>query len=238
MGLEEAPCDVDAVENHNSSFPNRKGKEIEVKAAPENYKILDSPERGSKRKRGRPAHTSLNKGKSTVNQARRARARIGRKPARISGNESEESGSHDSTSLGEEVDVGERIHGMVGQESIDIQENEAMKEPESLQRGKAVEQDVAEDIRIEEPYKIPEIKMMEKHNVQESEKPEELEATADPVEAMLFDMIPSLGMKKAETTYTSTRDEKPAPDPIPNAGPSKKKKVSYKDIASELLKDW
>ncbi|KAM1610658.1 hypothetical protein ACFXTN_021040 [Malus domestica] len=238
MGLEEAPCDVDAVENHSSSFPNRKGKEIEVKAAPENCKILDSPERGSKRKRGRPARTSLNKGKSTVNQARRAWARIGRKPAKISGNESEESGSHDNTSLGEEVDLGERIHGTVGQESIDIQENEAMKDSELLQRGKAVEHDVAEDIRIEEPYKIPEIKMMEKHNVQESEKPEELEATADPVEAMLFDMIPSLGMKKAETSYTSTRDEKPLRDPIPNAGPSKKKKVSYKDIASELLKDW
>lgn len=217
MGLEEAPCDVDAVENHNSSFPNRKGKEIEVQAAPENYKMLDSPERGSKRKRGRSARTSLN-------QARRAPVRIGRKPAKISGNESEESGSHDNTSHGEEVDLGERIHGTVGQESIDIQENEAMKDSESLQRGKAVEQDVAEDIRIEEPYKIPEIKMMEKH--------------ADPVEAMLFDMIPSLGMKKAETTYTSTRDEKPAPDPIPDAGPSKKKKVSYKDIASELLKDW
>ncbi|XP_009359940.2 DNA ligase 4 isoform X2 [Pyrus x bretschneideri] len=238
MGLEEAPCDMDAVENHNSCFPNRKGKEIEVKAAPENYKMLDSPERGSKRKRGRPARTSLNKGKSAVNQARRARARIGRKPAKISGNESEEGGSHDSTSLGEEVDLGERIHGTVGQESRDIQENEAMKDSESLRRGKAVEQDVAEDIRIEEPYKIAEIKMKEKQNVQESKKREELEATADPVEAMLLDMIPSLGMKKAETTYTSTRDEKPAPDPIPNAGPSKKKKVSYKDIASELLKDW
>ncbi|XP_008223923.1 PREDICTED: DNA ligase 4 [Prunus mume] len=238
MDLEEAPSVVDTLQiNNSSSSPNQEGKEIGGKEAPENYRILASPERESKRKRGRPALTSMNKGKTGVNQARRTRVRIGRKPAKISGNESDEGGSHDNTLLVEEVDKEERKHGMMSDASLDIQENEAIRDSESLQRDNAAVQEVAEDIRFEDhSYQIPDVKMIEKCNIEDSGKPEKLEVMADPVQAMLFDMIPSLAMKKVETTNTSIEKEKPAVDL--NAGPSKKKKVSYKDVAGELLKDW
>ncbi|ONI27219.1 hypothetical protein PRUPE_1G074600 [Prunus persica] len=238
MDLEEAPSDVDTLQiNNSSASPNQEGKEIGGKEAPENYRILASPERESKRKRGRPALTSMNKGKTGVNQARRTRVRIGRKPAKISGNESDEGGSHDNTLRAEEVDKEARKHGMMSDASLDIQENEAIKDSESLQRDNAAVQEVAEDISFEDhSYKIPNVEMIEKCNIEDSGKPEKLEVMADPVQAMLFDMIPSLAMKKVETTNTSIEKEKPAVDL--NAGPSKKKKVSYKDVAGELLKDW
>ncbi|CAL2225842.1 unnamed protein product [Prunus armeniaca] len=237
MDLEEAPSDVDTLQiNNSSSSPNQEGKEIGGKEAPENYRILASPERESKRKRGRPALTSMNKGKPGVNQARRTRVRIGRKPAKISGNESD-GGSHDNTLLAEEVDKEERKHPMMSDASLDIQENEAIKDSESLQRDNAAVQEVAEDISFEDhSYRIPDVEMIEKCNIESSGKPEKLEVMADPVQAMLFDMIPSLAMKKVETTNTSIEKEKSAVDL--NAGPSKKKKVSYKDVAGELLKDW
>lgn len=239
MDLEEAPSDVDTLQinNSSSSSPNQEGKEIGGKEAPENYRILASPERESKRKRGRRALTSMNKGKTGVNQARRTRVRIGRKPAKISGNESDEGGSHDNTLLAEEVDKEERKHGMMSDASLDIRENEAIKDSESLQRDNAAVQEVAEDISFEDhSYQIPDVEMIEKCNIEDSGKLEKLEVMADPVQAMLFDMIPSLAMKKVETTNTSIEKEKPAVDL--NAGPSKKKKVSYKDVAGELLKDW
>lgn len=59
--LEEAPCDN--VENQNLSSLSHKGKK-RGNAASENYGILPSPVRGSKRKRGRPAGTNMNRGKT------------------------------------------------------------------------------------------------------------------------------------------------------------------------------
>ncbi|OEL28408.1 putative DNA ligase 4 [Dichanthelium oligosanthes] len=92
---------------------------------------------------------------------------------------------------------------------------------------------------------------------------EKIEQMVDPLHAMLLDMIPSLSQTRTEHasrvpstkvdkdpprvgSYTSHSDI-PVPDagtsgvpaPDPNAAPPpKKKKVSYKDVAGELLKDW
>jgi DNA ligase-4 len=81
----------------------------------------------------------------------------------------------------------------------------------------------------------------------------------DPVHAILMDMIPSLGMKKGETTNPTIDNEKQAEGPYaqpslsmkkaenttptldtekPAENPSLlpvKKKVSYKDLAAKLL---
>lgn len=256
MVLEEAPCDN--VENQNLSPLSHKGKKRGNPAA-ENYEILPSPVRGSKRQRGRPAGTNMNRGKTGATQTRRTWSRIGRKPAKISGNESDDS-SHDNTSFRDEVDIGEGKHGMVAEESSDMQRNEAIKDSKSLQSGKAAEQEVVGDIRFDgHSHKISQIEMIEKHNSQDRCKPEKLEVMADPVQAMLFDLIPSLGTKNVQTTHTSTEAEKPPVDmslgmknvqttntstedekpPFDmDAEPTKKKKVSYKDLASQLLKDW
>lgn len=110
--------------------------------------------------------------------------------------------------------------------------------------------------------KFPEIEMIEKHNSQDKDNKEKLEVHDDPVQAMLLGLIPSLGTKNVQTMKMSIEAEKPPVDLIPSHGkknvqttshtsaeddkppcdivaePTKKKKVSYKDLASQLLKDW
>lgn len=88
---------------------------------------------------------------------------------------------------------------------------------------------------------VPEIEMTDRHNGHNSQVSEKLEILADPVQAMLFDMIPSLAPKNVEQPTASHREEK-LPE-VSNADSTtatttKKKKVSYKAIAAELLKDW
>ncbi|XP_004297907.1 PREDICTED: DNA ligase 4 [Fragaria vesca subsp. vesca] len=258
MVLEEAPSDN--VEIQKVPSASKKGRN-RGNAAQENNGILRSPERGSKRKRGRPAGT--NRGKSGATQTRRTRARIGRKPAKISFHESDESDSYDHTSFKEDVDIAEGTHEMVGDRSLDMQRNEAMKDSTSSQSGKAAEQEVVADIRFDgNSVKFPEIEMIEKHNSQDQDNKEKLEVNDDPVQAMLLGLIPSLGTKNAQTMKMSIESEKPPVDLIPSHGkknvqttshtsaeddkppcdivaePTKKKKVSYKDLASQLLKDW
>ncbi|XP_062183911.1 putative DNA ligase 4 [Phragmites australis] len=92
---------------------------------------------------------------------------------------------------------------------------------------------------------------------------EKMEQMVDPLQAMLLDMIPTLSQKRTEDSSKgpSAKVEKDQPGvgsstsnseiPLPQAGSSvvpapdrdavplpKKKKVSYKDVAGELLKDW
>ncbi|KAF3626901.1 hypothetical protein FXO38_29004 [Capsicum annuum] len=64
---------------------------------------------------------------------------------------------------------------------------------------------------------------------------EKLEDPVDPVQAMLQHMIPHLESKPTRSVDTLLKDDKPEADTNPS--PKKKKKVSYKDIAGELLKD-
>lgn len=59
----------------------------------------------------------------------------------------------------------------------------------------------------------------------------------DPVQAMLFDMVPSLSQKKAEIEVPKQHELKPKPETELNADLPTKKKVSYRDIASQLLND-
>lgn len=143
MVLEEAPSDIVEIQKVPSS---KKGRN-RGNAAQENNGILRSPERGSKRKRGRPSGT--NRGKSGATQTQRIRARIGRKTAKISFQESDKSDSHYHTSFKEDVDIAEGTHEMVGDRSLDMQRNEAMKDSTSSQSGKAAEQEVVADIRFD-----------------------------------------------------------------------------------------
>ncbi|KAJ6673140.1 DNA LIGASE 4 [Salix viminalis] len=89
-----------------------KAREKGSKTAFKDSNKLVSLEKGMTRKRGRPAGGSTRKGKIGAGQARRTRARILNKPAKISGEKSDESCSHDDKN--EENDMSEgndEIHG-------------------------------------------------------------------------------------------------------------------------------
>ncbi|KAG6644099.1 hypothetical protein CIPAW_08G032200 [Carya illinoinensis] len=219
---------------HSSPDARKQGREEAPLAKP---KILASYEGVGKRKRGRPAGTSRIKGKTATVQARRTRAHIGKGPAKISVNESDEIGSHDETTHGKEIKMMEGTHEMASNGSSEIQETEIVEAFESSPRGKVAEQEVEKNIGSQKWYdKVPEVGMTTTLSSQHSERPEKLEVMTDPVQAMLLDMIPSLGVTAARTKDTITDGETQPLDP--NAEPKKKKKVSYRDVAGELLKDW
>nr|XP_029118623.1 DNA ligase 4 isoform X2 [Elaeis guineensis] len=64
---------------------------------------------------------------------------------------------------------------------------------------------------------------------------EKIEQIVDPLHAMLLDMIPSLSQNNAETGSSIPEGKETQPDLHTNPV---KKKVSYKDVAGQLLKDW
>ncbi|XP_043806660.1 uncharacterized protein LOC122721801, partial [Manihot esculenta] len=94
----------------------------------------------------------------------------------------------------------------------------------------------AYDVKIGEKKQdeVPDIGTSERHYEQGKENTEKLEVMVDPLHAMLIDMIPSLGMKREETMNPILDREKPSVDPA--VQPTKKKKVSYKDIVG-VFKD-
>ncbi|KAA8535821.1 hypothetical protein F0562_030859 [Nyssa sinensis] len=232
---------LDNVENQSmSSSQHKDGKQRKSKAALDDPRILTLPKRDGKRKRGRPASMSSNKGKMAVIQPRRTRPRRGNKSAKIYENDSDTIASSDEDTEKNEAKIGGANHestGMVRQESPEIQENERVEDSELSQRGGEVEREFADDNKQQEwSDRSHAIETGSGYNAQGSGRYEKLEVMADPVQAMLLDMIPSLGTKKVESIDPVVEDENPTMDL--NAEPSKKKKVSYKDVAGELLRDW
>jgi DNA ligase-4 len=209
---------------------------------------------------GRPAGGSTKKGKIGAGQALRTRTRIANKPAKILEEKSEESCLHDDEIEENEMSEGnEEIHGPVSKYNLDIQQTKTVEDSESSRRDKAKEETAEENRHEEWLDKAPDVEMSERYYDQVTEKPEKLEVMVDPVHAILMDMIPSLGMKKGETTNPTIGNEKQAEGPYaqpslsmkkventtptldtekPSENPSLlpvKKKVSYKDLAAKLL---
>lgn len=236
----EIPSDVNSVEDHKfSSSSNEEDKDRRGKDVLEEPRVLAPAEPGPTRKRGRPAARSTKKGKAGVNRAQRRRTTIRKKPAKISGIVDESGGSDDDNTFREEHKIVEQDCGMTGKEGLEIQETEMVEDSELSQRGKAAKQECIEDVRHEERFdKVAEVETASKLNSEDSTKPEKREITTDPVEAMLLDMIPSLGMKKIEAAANTTVEDEKTPPQGLTVVPEKKKKVSYKDVAGELLKDW
>lgn len=183
--------------------------------------------------------SQISKAKGGAKQVQRTRARIGKKPAKISGNESEDNASQDESTFKEPANKQiEEIHERIDRGTSQARKTKTIENSESSEKGNVDKQEGESNIR----YwfnKVPENETSEKQNSENSQRPlppEKLELMADPVQAMLLDMIPRLGKEKVEITNASTEDKKPAVDL--NAPQPKKKKVSYKDIAGELLNDW
>ncbi|GAB2291421.1 hypothetical protein Dimus_025677 [Dionaea muscipula] len=197
------------------------------------------------RKRSRPTRTSDQNRKAAVSQPRRTRARRASRPAKL-----HEDGS-DETKRVEEAN-------QLEDEWVEVHD------PDKTTKDRSPPEGFPSADRMGELEPMPtmsaggeEIKNEWFDNTicsdldqsRESRPAKNLEILADPVQAMLLDMIPSLGVKKAESNSLIKKNHSSATDP-PKAEaepsrsreevgePTKKKRVSYKDIASELLKDW
>ncbi|GFZ21910.1 hypothetical protein Acr_29g0010720 [Actinidia rufa] len=221
-----------------SSSPSEDGKQRKSQAAPNDSRFLTFPQKDAKRKRGKPTTASLNKGKVSVIHPRRTRPRLGNKSAKIHDNESDLTASLDGNAANEvsEIEIGNHeIHGVAGQESRETKGKVIVEDSETLKERWAVNpQEVGEgSIQSEWFDKAYGIELDGGNNARDSVK---LEIMVDPVQSMLLDMIPSLGAKKVDSTDPVVEEGKPPEDN--NAEPVKKKRVSYKDVASELLKDW
>ncbi|XP_073003706.1 putative DNA ligase 4 [Typha latifolia] len=186
---------------------------------------------GGKRKRGRTTPTSSRNIKAAPRPRRRNR------PAKIDQDEPEESDPSGDTS---------QRDPLVSREdsASKMEEDGDNKNQEPLADVKFIKfQEGSEDIdstgsnqnRNDPENRIEERSDRTHADVGTSRAGEKLEQMVDPLHAMLLDMIPSLSQRKIEHGTSAPEGKKLLPDPNPNPV---KKKVSYKDVAGELLKDW
>lgn len=237
----------DNVEDQNISFSfsEKLSEQSSAKAAHEDSLALVSQVKGGERKRGRPAGRGIKKVNTAGNQARRARAQIVKKRAKLSEYESpDESDSRDEKRPHEqETDTGEGNLEFHKKHSEPQEETEKGENVQGTETVASSEQNMKEE---HETMLVPEIEMKDGHNDDKNTQvvTEKHEIMADdPVQAMLLDMIPSLATNKVEQQQPMNRyyvAEEKAPEVSNSEQPptTKKKKVSYKDVAGELLKDW
>ncbi|XP_024966232.1 DNA ligase 4 isoform X2 [Cynara cardunculus var. scolymus] len=180
-----------------------------------------SENRGGKM-RGRPINTKTStRGRIGLNQRQRTRARSGNKAVKIHEHVSADDDDDD------EVPVDES-HVKDDEKSWHEMQDVIAEDTEVVE--KAI--NVSPNAKVTTEYSG---KMADAAANKESDK---LEVMVDPVQAMLLDMIPSLEPKTENKTVVDPPVAKRGnPTLDSNPGPSKKKKVSYKDLAMELLKD-
>ncbi|THU64605.1 hypothetical protein C4D60_Mb01t28220 [Musa balbisiana] len=216
--------------------------------------LLDKYETG---KRARPLQRD--KGKGNPRSVRRMRARIGNRPAKIDREESVSSDSAVETGREEALESGKYNNIMGEGESANDNmriEGESAKTCESLGGTLVVwGQTGSEDMHPAELHKKQDsdVGSDTMHVIEDClGEGERLEQMVDPLHAMLLDMVPSLSQRNVEGESCILGGEKQQPQDI-NANPVKKvdgeeklnvdanpvkKKVSYKDVAGQLLEDW
>ncbi|XP_025824228.1 putative DNA ligase 4 isoform X2 [Panicum hallii] len=188
----------------------------------------------------------------------RTRARRGNQHAKIDDGESEESGPCETGKEDQKLNV-----DYISKTEADNSEKDQGPPPgaQFLTLGEQEPEGVKSKAMEEKPSSP--FQRTSAGEVTSSVPCEKIEQMVDPLHAMLLDMIPTLSTTSPEDanrvpptkiekeppevgSYTSKSSDIPVPDagtsgvpaPDPNAAPPKKKKVSYKDVASELLKDW
>ncbi|XP_010273583.1 PREDICTED: DNA ligase 4 isoform X1 [Nelumbo nucifera] len=254
--LEDLPIEqrISDIEENQNGHPEKDDKGSTNGPAVEHLRVSESPEKGAKRKRGRPALTKAKGARKGFSQTRRSRARLGNRPAKIDENESGSNDSCDETKKHEHFVTSEGSKGTDGMDAMKNGTSQENESPEVLDRSLGINPTKWEATEDENPEWFPKdqrteldggIYTRDSENAQGSgnaykekkDNLEKLEMMVDPVQAMLLDMIPSLGVNKIETADSVIEIKKPLEDP--DAEPvKKKKKVSYKDVAGELLKDW
>ncbi|XP_051150256.1 DNA ligase 4 [Andrographis paniculata] len=186
------------------------------------------------------------KGRSGFNQPRKTRAQTKCKPVEIGRNESEMVAASEGHAKEENIQ-GSRANAETSKTanliSFEFQKKEGEKNS-TTEMGDAVEPVAATELS-KHAQKFDEVESSKGSCSQKNDRD-----NADPVQAMLFNMFPILASQKVESENPSVyedfkcrdsepirREEKLPLDEEP-APVVKKKKVSYKDVADELLKDW
>lgn len=247
MALEAHQCG-DNTQDQNTSFSDKGNRQRSEQVACEDSMAFLSGEKGIKRKRGRPVGIGIKNVKPIGKKTRKARPQNVKKPTKICEYE-----SSDESDFRDKQEIDTRAGSLnFYKKHSEPKENE---EQENVQVSRTVESseqnkvdNKLEDLKDNDHERmlIPEIEMTDRYNDQNNEVKEKLDFSADPLQAMLFDMIPSLGTQKVEQPMNlSVREEKLAK--TSNAETSnaetepittKKNKVSFMDAANELLKDW
>ncbi|XP_047307566.1 DNA ligase 4 [Impatiens glandulifera] len=213
-----------------------------------------------KRKRGRPPSTSAPKPKPSLILPRRTLLRRGNKSAKLSipdDSSSEENTNKDESRIQEEdpksnpsliITQPQRTLRQHGKKASHLYEDISIKEEEPNMETEN-EQDQHQKAFLIESSQTKRSSPTRGLEVGGGNRIDVDETVADPVQAMLLDMIPSLGTQKSENTSSSTVQQPKSENassstvqqPIEDDNfeqPAKKKKVSYKDIAGDLLRDW
>ncbi|KAA3485976.1 DNA ligase 4 isoform X1 [Gossypium australe] len=257
QNLEKSKPVFNGVQNKGTSTsPESKTKQRGGKDHPEKSISSVTPSHGNRKRR--PASKNTKKGKTVVTRAQRVPRRRGKMSVKINEDGSEESGSDDKTN--EEIEKGEgnntECYKMASRENFESHQNQAAEENAGINWPNKAHDTVMCEANNDQPgnkaEKFDHMELDEGKYGHEISNSEKLEVLVDPVQAMLLDMVPSLGIKHVETTNSVVQNEKPHMDNdadirvaedekldadfIPQ--PEKKKKVSYKDVAGELLKDW
>ncbi|WMV37125.1 hypothetical protein MTR67_030510 [Solanum verrucosum] len=220
------------------SSPDKHGGQIKAEGISDQGRAITLPKRGRKRDRGRPTGSATAKGKVGINIPRRVKRKVTSSHAKIHGNESDESATSGEHLRNDESEAAVGSHETIAVRSSGIQNEDDVQDLETspddrktLPPGTAECSVIGE--RLDEAH---ETSYGSGNIVRGKDKVDELEDPVDPVQAMLLHMIPHLDSKPTRSVDPLVKDDKPEADTNPS--PKKKKKVSYKDVAGELLKDW
>lgn len=246
----EDELDIDDVGKQNPLHsPGKDEKHRKRKAIADAYSSDAPRKKYNMKPRGRPASTSRKDMKAGKSHPKGLRARVGHKPAKICESESDVDAFSEDTGKKEESEIGldiPEVGDLVDKkERVNTVGHGIGQFSESSQRGKVIENKGIEG--TEQSKWVDSVhgtRMEEKNSIRLNEKLDKLEVMVDPVQSMLLDMIPSLGTQTSVVTKSkpqlsdpnAVNESKPQPSD-PNQVPAKKKKVSYKDLAYELLRD-
>lgn len=227
----------DMEQQTESTSPTRDIKQRKAKTALAKLQLVTLPNKDGKRKRGRPTRTDMNVRKTRAHQAGRSRARRGNKSAKLRENESDGSASSNGSPIpskrgteNHETNLAlsqesKEIKGKMVIEDFEIPDKEREVKINAQEVGKSSKQEQG----LREDYET------ERDNTKTSDA---IEVMADPLHSMLLNMIPSLGVMKGDNKGPVVEEPKPSLEDHNAEEPVvKKKKVSYKDLASEWLKD-
>ncbi|CAM8962979.1 unnamed protein product [Rhodiola kirilowii] len=268
--LEESnPDDMKSDINHEPSGSNTVKEESLVSSIQEVKRGRGKTDssRMSNKRRKENTETSSKRGRKAVRRPRQTRARLVKKAVKISEIDSEKDDSENETENDDTQQRGENnATSKVECQTSEVREANSMAGHVELLGSMVTrrESPIVRDYSLTSEELFPKV-FGTKSDCEEKEGDTgKLEVMVDPLQAMLLDMIPSLGPKRAHMVDSASASSIVA-DPKPSdcyfksseaadqkavesslnssvalslgEQPTKKRKVSYKDMAFELLKD-